>query len=430
VTAPAAAPAAPRGLGARWRAASKLLRRPIVVVSEVAGLTSAVALAALLPQEPDAAAVTEFAARWPAVSPMSRTLGLHAILTSGWFLALLSLALLSLVAVQIEQWRRLRRVWGAPLEASWFARAPYRRELPLSHDGYPVAPRFRRSGRAGLLGSPIFHLGLLVVVVAGIGRLLLFRDGGVRMLEGETLPADASAWQMQRGGPLSQPFALPTPLRLEAILPTRYASGALLQVAAKVALVRAGAPDVRDIAINAPLDAGAGKSIYILQAHGPALVLAYRTAAGEEARYVYLEQREEDYRGRLLLEGGREVRFRTPIAAGRPEKVEARLLAGPALLVVGELAPGAELPLGNGEALRLVGLPWWAQFWGSHDPSRPFFFAGVAIAIAGIVLLFGFVPVDAGVFAERDHLVVALRPQRFAPLFAERFEALCKEARS
>jgi hypothetical protein len=426
---PVTARAVPCGLGARWRSASALLRRPVLVVAEVAGITSAVALAAMLPQEPDAAAVTEFADRWPAFAPVSRTLGLHAILTSGWFLALLALAMLSLVAVQIEQWRRLRRVWAVPLEASWFARAQYRRELPLPSDAYPAAPRFRRTGRAGLLGSPVFHFGLLVVVVAGLARLLLFRDAGVRMLEGETLPAEESAWQMQRGGPLSRPFSLPSQLRLEAVMPTRYESGALQQVAAKVALLGGAVPDVREVAINAPLDAG-GRSLYILQAHGPALMLVHRTAAGEEARVVYLEQREGDFRGRMMLDGGREVRFRATVAATRPDKVEARLLAGPALLLVGELAPGAELPLGSGEALRLVGLPWWVQLWGSHDPSRPFFFAGVAIAIVGIALLFGFVPVDSGVFPERDHLVVALRPQRFAPLFTDRFEELCKEARS
>jgi hypothetical protein len=420
--------AAAGGLGARWRKVSTVLRRPTVVVAEVAGLTTALALAAMLPQEPDAAAVAEFAGRWPAVAPVSHRLGLHGILTSGWFLALLAVAMLSLVAVQIEQWRRLRRVWGAPLDASSFARAQYRRELPLPADAV-VAPRFRRSGRAGLLGSPVFHLGLLTVVVAGLARLLVFRDAGVRMLEGETLPADPSGWQVQRGGPLSRPFALAAPLRLEAVMPSRYDSGALQQVAAKVALLGAGAPEVHEVAINAPLDLG-GRSIYLLAAHGPALMLVHRTAAGEQAQVVYLEQREGDFRGRLILDGGREVRFRSAVTAARPERVEARLLAGPALLLFGQLGPGAELPLGGGEALRLVGLPWWAQLWGSHDPSRPLFFAGVTIAIVGIALLFGFVPVDSAVFAERDRLVVALRPQRFAPLFAERFEELCKEARA
>jgi len=92
-----------------------------------------------------------------------------------------------------------------------------------------------------------------------------------------------------------------------------------------------------------------------------------------------------------------------------------------------ELHVGAEIALGPGRTLRLQGLPYWVQLRGSHDPSKPLFFAGVVIGIAGVVLLFGFTRVETGVFVEGGQLVVALRSQRFAPLYAERFEALCKE---
>jgi hypothetical protein len=396
-----------------------------VVVAEVGGLTLAVVLAALLPQEPEAAAIGEFAERWPLLARASGALGLHGILTSGAFLALVALAALSLVAVQLEQWRRLWRVWRAPLESSSFARVPLRRELPLpSGRGLP-RDRFSRSGRVGLFGSPVFHLGLLVVVAAGLARLLLFRDAGVRVMEGETVAAEPAAWVVQRGGPLSRPFALPQPLRVEAVKPARYPSGALQQLTARVALAGASGSG-RDLAINAPLDVD-GRSVYILQAHGPAALIERRTPAGERAEVVYLEEREQDFRGRMLLDGRRELRFRATVGAERPEALEVRLLDGPALLAVARVRPGDELPLGRGETLRLVALPWWAQLWGTRDASRPFFFAGVAIAIAGIALLFGFVPVDSAVFVEGGRVVVALRPQRFAPLFAERLERMCKE---
>jgi len=264
------------------------------------------------------------------------------------------------------------------------------------------------------------------VVGAGLVRLLVFRDAAARVIEGDVLPADASAWQAQRGGPLSRPFALAAPVRVEEVAPARYASGALRQMTARLAPLGEGAGGAREIAINAPADLD-GRSVYVLAGHGPAALLE-RVGAGEvRPQIVYLEERDQDFRGRLFLEDGREVRFRTPVAAERPDAVEARLLRGPALLAVARMAPGSELALGGGEMLRLVALPWWAQLLGSRDPSRPFFFAGVAVAIAGIVLLFGFVPVDSAVFVERERLVVALRPQRFAPLFGERFEALCRE---
>jgi hypothetical protein len=263
-------------------------------------------------------------------------------------------------------------------------------------------------------------------VLAALARLLFFRDAAVRLIEGETLPADPSAWQAQRGGPLSRPFALPGALRLEEVRPSRYESGALQQVTARVALLGAPEPEVHEISINAPIEVK-GRSLYVLAGHGPAALLEHRSRAGEQPSVVYLEQKEQDFRGRLLLDAGREVRLRVSVSAERPETVEARLLRGPALLALTQLRPGAELPVGPGESLRLVALPWWAQLSGTSDASRPFFFAGVAIAIAGIALLFGVVPVDTAVFAERDRLVVALRAQRFAPLFAERFERMCEE---
>ncbi|HET9597441.1 MAG TPA: cytochrome c biogenesis protein ResB [Anaeromyxobacteraceae bacterium] len=415
----------PRGARARWRAARDLLRKPVLVVGEVAALALAAALAAVLPQEPDLEAIGQFSHRWPVAARVVSALGLHRVTTSGWFLALVALALASLLVVQWEQWRRLARVWSARPEPNAFARAPYRKELALAEGRATPAPRLVRRGRPGLLGSPIFHLGLLTVVGAGLLRLLLFADGGVRLFEGETVPPGSEAWHGGRGGPLSRPFALDRPLRLEEMRPSRYESGALLQVEARLAVLGGAAPDVREVRINAPLELGR-ETVYILQAHGPTALVELQTAGGARAEIVYLEQREQDYRGRLLLPDGRELRFRV-VYGGRKDAVEVRHLRGPALLGVATLAPGSEMPLGPGESLHLEGLPWWGQFWGSRDLSQPFFFAGVTIAIVGIVLLFGFVPVDEAVFVEGRRVVVAMRPLRFAPLFAERFERLCQE---
>ena len=53
---------------------------------------------------------------------------------------------------------------------------------------------------------------------------------------------------------------------------------------------------------------------------------------------------------------------------------------------------------------------------------------GFAMAIVGVVLMFGFVRVDTLVVAEPDgegeRVTVAMRPQRLAPVFADRFARL------
>ena len=399
-----------------------------MILSVLGGIGAAAALAALLPQEPDAAAIARFAAREPAVARWAAALGLHRVTTSGWFLALVALALGSLAMVQVDQWRRVRRAWRVPLEPGSLRGAQFRRERPVAQGrAAPPAPRLATSGRVGALGSPVFHLGLLVVVLAGLGRLLFFREAVVRLVEGETLAPTPAAYAAQRGGAFSWPFALGRPMRLEAVQATRYESGALLQLSADVALLGAAAPEARRVSINAPLDVGMER-LYLDPAHGVAAVVELLSGDRVEKATVLLEQRGEGLRGAMALGAGAEVRLDARAGSDPSSPVEVRVLHDGALLALAELSPGDELPLGGGgESLRLVALPRWAELRGSRDPFRPFFFAGLVVGMAGVALMLGFVRVDSGVFVEGDRLVVALRAQRFAPLFAERFEALCKE---
>lgn len=404
------------------------LRRPIVIVTEVVAFGASAALAASLPQQPDAEEIQRFADGSPQLGRIVAALGLHEIVTSLWFLALAGLCFLSLVAVQAQQWPRLGRTWRPRLDAASFARAPFRRSVPIaSARAVPAAPRFSSAGRLGLLGSPVFHLGLLVLVVAGLVRLLTFRDVLARAFEGDAFGVAPGAFEAERGGWLSRPFTLPRSVRVEEIREERYESGALKQVMVRLGLGEApGQPaEVEEAAINHPLDIDDVR-IYVANAHGVAAVLEIAGPSGPTPLVAFLEERGGEWRGGLRPAGGLEVRFRTNTSP-RPRVVETRVLSSGVLLGIRDLAPGDLFDLGGGHALRVQGLPYWVQLRGSRDPSKPLFFAGVAIGIAGVILLFGFNRVDGAVFLEGDQLVVALRPQKFAPLYAERFERLCKE---
>src|SRR5512138_560695 len=134
-----------------------LLRKPLVIVLEVAALGVVGAVAVALPQSPDDEAVGAFLARWPTVGRVTAALRLHEVTTTGWFLAVVAVALASLLVVQVDQWRRLRLLWGQRPDPRSMARASYRRVAPASAcKRVPEAPRFRVTGRLGLLGSPTF----------------------------------------------------------------------------------------------------------------------------------------------------------------------------------------------------------------------------------------------------------------------------------
>ena len=70
----------------------------------------------------------------------------------------------------------------------------------------------------------------------------------------------------------------------------------------------------------------------------------------------------------------------------------------------------------------------------SRDPTAWPMFAGFAIAIAGVVLMFGVVRVDALVVVEPgeggEKVILAMRPQRLAPAFEERFERMVERESS
>ncbi len=415
--------------GAAWRRVRGFLRRPALVVGEVLALGMASVLVAALPQEPDALGVAHFGRQWPLLGRLGAVLGLHSVVTSGWFLALVALAIASLTTVQVDQWRRARRAWSAPPGRAAMARAPFRRERDLA-PGERSPERFVRTGRLGVLGSPVFHLGLLVVVLAGLVRLLFFSDAMTEVVEGATVAAGPDAFEARRAGRLAKPFELPVPLRLDEVKETRYASGVLEQLEAKVSLLGEAGAEPRTLAINSPLDFPGLRRLYLTPDHGLAAMCSRIGPSGERQELVKLEPDGDRLRGRFHTDDGREVRLRASVVGGRPDAVEVRVLRSGALLSVGERARGDAVPIGEGEVLRLLGFTAWAKLRGSQDVSRPIFFVGLSLALGGAVLMFSVVTVDSAVFAEDGRLVVALRPQRFAPLFADRFEHLCKEWRT
>jgi hypothetical protein len=118
-------------------------------------------------------------------------------------------------------------------------------------------------------------------------------------------------------------------------------------------------------------------------------------------------------------------------AGGHLGSVEVRVMKGSVLLFAGDAQPGDTLSLPAGQRLTLHGTPLWARLQGSHDPALWLAYAGFALVILGAALIFAMVKVDGCLvvtpIGDREHVFVALVPQRFAPLFQERFQRLVQE---
>ncbi|MHB8877726.1 MAG: cytochrome c biogenesis protein ResB, partial [Myxococcaceae bacterium] len=296
--------------------ALRFFRAPRTIVGWVLVIAASGVLMTVVPQVTGSGGelrrFTEDSPRW---ALLARVLGLDRVVRTPWFLALVALAAISLGMVLVAQWRRLWWQWREPVTELSFRGAPFRRELERA---VPEGQRkaqviFRTRGRAGLAGSPLFHLGLMLAVTAGLIRMLFGSDAMVDLFEGETLPAAPGAYGAQWQGPLATPFALPVPLRFEKLLPERYASGEVRRLAATTTVLDpAGSREIQ-VEVNTPLDLG-GERLFLTAAHGPAVLVELKVGEQAVRRALLLRPAVMGaYEARSLFPDGHEVRLRGAI---------------------------------------------------------------------------------------------------------------------
>ena len=427
----------PRSLPGRnpLRPLKRLLRRPAIIVTEILVITAACALGASLPQagRSTAAQVASLRSHGAFASALVGGLSLDHVFTSGWFLGALAFATASLVIVVVEQTRRLRATWSQVPTEAHFRNAPFRLEFTRPGQG-PASRSIRSRGRLGLAGSPLFHTGLLGVILAGALGALFGVQAVVDLCEGETLPPTVETWGLQQPGPLASPFRLDGPLKLVSVEPTRYEGGDLMGLRLKVADASPEGGPIRELGINQDLRVSRGR-LYADSLFGPAALVTWDLPAHPASGTAALLERKEPqaFGGYTPGPGALRARIRVPMPADgrRPDHAEVRILEGAAKVAEADLRPGEAMALPGGGTFRLHGLPYWARIHGSRDPAIGLAYAGFIVALAGAALTYGVTRVDELVSVTpeggQERVVVAMKPHRFAPLYQERFARLVRE---
>lgn len=410
---------------------ARALRSIRLIVTELALVVLASVLFTLFPQvtsDPDKA--QRVLEGLGLLRPLARVLQLDHILGSWWFLGTLILSAASLTVVSVEQWKRARRAWTEQLSAASFRHAPFTRTwIRRAASASPVTS-LKSRGRMGLLGLPLFHTGLLLVVIAGFLRMLFGTDALVDLYEGETLQANGAGYSAQWPGPFAKPFALDAPLTFEKLAPNPYSTGSLKGISARVRWVGAETP--MTVSINDPLQFGP-RTFYLTQTFGPAAFLEVEEGGRTSRTIQFLQRQEEGGYGATTQVGGLELKLKGVLQQNGDldGKLEGRVLRNGGLLYAGALEPGQRLRLPSGEQLILHDLRFWAQFTGNRDWALPLAYAGFLLSFLGALLLFTVVKVDTALVIEPceggERVWVALRPRRFAPLYAERFERIVQD---
>ncbi len=406
VTAARAAAAFPRRLRP-----GRVLRRRAVIASELGALAVLAVVGAAIPQR---------GAAGPPTPGWAAALGLDHVFASWPFVAVVTACTASLAVVTWDLLGRLPREWRRRPTPGRLLAAPHRTVFTRPAGGGRTW--VRRHGRLGLAGSPLLHLGLLLVAIAGMLRALLGAGGVVDLLEGETLRPVSSAWAAQWPGALGRSFALRRPLTLRRVH-AEYGEGGRLRALEAVVSV---AGRQRRLAINRPLHLGS-RTVWLDQRHGVAALLE----VGSRRLAVLAEHRPgAAASGRARLGGGSELRVRVA-----PSGVAAlRLLRDGVAVWVGSLAPGESAFVPGLGRVTHRGVRPWVRLLGGQDPFLVLAWLGMGLVVLGVTLLFAVVPADVAVVVEPqgdvERVTVAVWPRRFVPLGATLLERIAARERA
>ena len=413
----------------------RFLRSPKTIISELVALAIACSFGAAIPQLSTAA--SEELSRLQNASALLQSLvrffSLDHIFTSIWFLAITATAAASLAIVILEQFRRVRILWSQKLTQAHFNSAPFRAEFERPRVGPELAPcretRIWSERRIGLSGTLVFHVGLLLIMLAGSLRALFSTNAVVDLLETETIAANAQAWDAQFPAVFAKTFALDRPVTLREVKSTGYENGDVRSLS----LILEVAGENRELAINRELRVAGGR-LFLGHDFGPAALIEWNQGGTAKRERVQLtDSGRGDYEGTFIAGENLRAHIRAHVdaAGNHPAIAEVRVMKGNALVRADDVRIGQTLVLPGGASLTLHGIPFWARIRASSDPSLGLAFAGLILIMLGSTIMFSFIKVDACVIVtpagDREKVFVALRPQRYAPLFADRFARLLRE---
>lgn len=455
---------------------ARILRSRRLAVGLIVGIIGYSVVGTLLPQYGGRVSdVAGWQSTHPALAVVTRLLDLHNAYSAPLFLALVGLLTLSTGVCAWERTRASLHAWRSagrvtPGEA---ARLKSRPDLVVPVEGLEPAEAMDRTeaalrrgrfavrrgpalieasaGRPGLLGSPLFHWTvMLLLVVIALGRLTR-ADGAIGVPLGGSVVDEASSYGNLHAGPL---YPGHSGLRLAAsdlvfdfVDPSGYARGpspvvSLARGAAVVASQR--------VYPNNPLRY---RTLLIhMDGYGMAAVLSAETSSGkEEARTTSLidysgSERSGSTSARVDIGGlgspgyGAIVTVPVDKSGGQlverlpaDQRAEVSLTNGSG--VMGKpvtLRVGESLPLTGGYRLKLASLGYYARLsiaddWSIYPIYLLFVAAAAAISLSVFVLYRRVL-----VFAREDgdgHVLAAVgRHGRGDPLFMARVEETIRQA--
>ena len=410
---------------------ARLLRAPRLIVIEIIILSLLCLLGGSIPQKSDGHTSRIFEG---SPSPFVDLIGLDSIFTNPLFIAVCLLAAVSLILTLAAQLRGLSaRLSRVPAREA-FSSAPFRMEFerPRRSEEVDTAPQIDivSKRREGALGSPLLHLGIVLIMLGGGIRALFGVDAVVDLIEGETLPPTSEAWAKQWPALLAEPLKCDLPVTLQTVNLSTYLAGGIRGLTARFSID----DEEYELAVNKDLRIG-GARLFLSSMVGIAAMLDLKSGTSTPRRdAVFMQPLErERYERTIEWQNGVSLHLRAegPPDGHRPDALEVRAMRDGGLLFTDSVFIGQSVQISDEGVLTLHALPYWVQVRGSRDPGLWITYAGFALVIIGVTILFALIRTDTCVeisrAGEKESVFIALKAERLAPLFEEHFKRLVRQ---
>jgi len=303
-----------------------------------------------------------------------------------------------------EQWLaalRLSDIFGAP----WFKGLALLLLINLLAGSVQWVGRHRRQGSVPppwRWGAPLGHLGLAVVVAAGLVSSHYGFSGYLELTEGEVFDGSQEKITADRG----RFSGFSGAVRLDGVEAALFSDGRLRDL--KLALTwqqEGGGVRKERLATNQPVPV-AGFRLYPANTFGQSAVLERRAVdGGRRLLLVNFPLSRSEWGGekwraeqRRVLRSGGEFRQFNLVLHGAPVRLELEVRRGSETLYQGAIRPGESIEVA-GERLLLRDVRPWAGIYVNHDPAVGWIFLGMVLALFG----FGLHLLTPGRSAETAH---------------------------
>ncbi|VAX10950.1 hypothetical protein MNBD_GAMMA26-1783 [hydrothermal vent metagenome] len=363
-------------------------------------LALAVVLGGTLPQHSRLASEDLLALRnqWPLFSAWMDYLGLSAVFNSNWFMALNLALLVNIIAGTVLSLQRRYKLFYGQVQPSHQLHgigALPDFPLPLLEKGcaadLPVMTSKVR-GAAGLLGLPLFHAGIAVIVAGGIWSSWVGFSAHIELAEGELYSGQQDKLVVERSGSVSPEFG--ALLRLDRAQ-VEIKDGKYLQdLNAHFSFRRGrGEPVERAVTVsNHPL-ALAGYRIFLDNTMGYSAVLERSLPDGRSGPFfINFPVLRSEWNNppplthRTLIElHDTSLHYHMTLEVGESPTLHLVVRQANSVVFDGKLVPGAGADLGAYRIVFLGTAPWLGLLL-TRDQAMSLVFAGFLLVLGGFLL--------------------------------------------